>query len=239
MAQALWDDDQTANIGDRQGTQFIRFSVRDDFLGYKRLDENNNSAEYPDPITGEMVGALTAFQSYLTKETADNRIYLEFDTVRTNSGDTYFSPYRWNEKIKWLSVKINAESVVNELMVYLEQSGTGFVRNSTRGITDPEHPDKIEGEMTGYPIRYWYRDSEGNWLSKDTFGFGVNAVINKDDNAPAESWQKREFHEMPPAVTPWKLEIPLKNSSGQKVLNIDTISDIEIWFYNYYHARNQ
>lgn len=239
MAQALWNYDQTANIGNRQGTQYVRFSVRDDFLGYNRLDENNNPAEYPDPLTGEMLGALEAFQNYLTKQTTDSKIYLEFDTVRTNSGDTFFSPYRWNEKIKWLSVKINAESVLNELMVYLEQSGTGFVRNTTRGaIADPEHPDRIEGEMTGYPIRYWYSDSQGNWRAKDTFGFGVNAVINKDDNAPAESWQKREFHEMPPAVTQWKLEIPLKNSSGQKVLNIDTISDVEIWFYNYYHARN-
>ena len=72
----------------------------------------------------------------------------------------------------------------------------------------------------------------------DVFGFGINAVVTNDPDAPAESWQKREFHEMPPAVSKWVLEVPLKSASRQNILNIENISDIEIWFYNYYHARN-
>ncbi len=251
MASALWNYDQKANIGDRQGTQFVRFSLREDFLGYRRFDENNNPAYYPDPnpaAAGKKVDALAAFRSYLKNiaihETPKSGvmsdfgevIHLEFSAVKPNLDGTFFSSARWNEKIKWISVKINADTFLSQLMVYLEQSGTSFIRNSTRG-EETTSPDRIKGEMTGYPVRYWYKNGE-NWLSKDVFGFGINAVVTNDPYAPAESWQKREFHEMPPAVSKWVLEVPLKSAGGQKLLDIDSVSDIEIWFYNYYHARN-
>jgi len=251
MAIALWNYDQKANIGDRQGTQFIKFSLREDFFGYRRLDENNNPATYSDPATGQIVDAITAFRSYLKnvaphgapKSSVMNNfsevVHLEFGTVKSNIAGTFFSSARWNEKIKWISVKINADASSSEIMVYLEQSGTSFIRNSSPGTTNPTYPDRVEGEMTGYPVKYWFKEpNTENWLSKDVFGFGINAVVTNDPYAPAESWQKREFHEMPPAVSKWVLEVPLKSSGGQKLLNLDSVSDIEIWFYNYYHARN-
>jgi len=240
MAIALWTYDETSNIGDRQGTQFVRFSIREDFLEYRRMDENGDPASYPDPMTGEDVDAITAFRSHLRQKSVnDQEVILEFNTVRSNFGDTFFSNRRWNEKIKWISVRINADGFLGlDVMVDLEQSGTAFVRNAAQGTPDPDHPDRLVGEMTGYPVWYWYMDNEGNWASKDTFGFGINAVVNEHSNAPPESYQKREFHEMSPAVTKWVMKVPLKNSMGWKILDVDEISDIEIWFYNYYHARN-
>lgn len=240
MARALWDYDAAQGIGDRQGTQFVRFSLREDSLGFRKYDDQDELAFYPDPVTGDLVTAETAFRSHLKHvashaatnaimQAYDEVVHLEFSAVKEKI--TFFSRFRWNEKIKWLSVRIHADYPLEpnkELMVYLEQRGTGFIRNA-----DPDQ----QGEMTGYPVKYWYRDPSGNWRSKDAFGFGINAVVNADPNAPAESYQKAEFHEMPPAVSTWMLEIPLK-MGNTTYLDLDRVADIEIWFYNYYHARN-
>lgn len=66
---------------------------------------------------------------------------------------------------------------------------------------------------------------------------GINAVITEDPDAPDESHQKQEFSELTPAVSTWVLEIPIKDNDGKKVIDTDDISDIEIWFYNYYYTR--
>lgn len=241
MAQALWNYDATQSIGDRQGMQFVRFSIREDALGFRKYDNVDQLAYYPDPQTGNRVTAEEAFRSYLQNVASHDAIYrymqdyyddvvhLEFSTAKEKM--TFFSSFRWNEKIKWISVRIQANypnAPNKEVMVYLEQSGTGFIRNA--------HPDQ-QGEMSAYPIQYWYQDGNGDWQSKDTFGFGINAVVNEDLNAPPDSDQKAEFHEMPPAVSTWVLEIPLRQGNTTH-LDLKKVSDIEIWFYNYYYARN-
>jgi hypothetical protein len=248
MARALSNFDDIQNVGVRQGSQFVKFSLREDFFGFKRLDDKGNLLKYPDPSSGKSVDAITAFRSYMKQKVAaplnanmssfSKVVHLEFDTVKENTGGTFFSPTRWNEKIKWIVVKINAESLLPEVMVWLEQSGMGFIRNQFHGLQDPLHPDRVIGEMSGYPSKYWFMGPDSKWMSKDTFGFGINAPIIADPEAPGESWKKTEFHEMPPTVSKWILEVPTERSSGQLVLNIDKISDIQIWFYNYYYARN-
>jgi hypothetical protein len=241
MARALWHYDTTWSIGNRKGTQFVRFSIREDALGFRKYDNVDQIAYYPDPQTGNLVTAEEAFRSYLhyvASHDAINRymqdyddvVHLEFSTTKEKM--MFFSRSRWNEKIKWISVRIQADypnGRNKELMVYLEQSGASFIRNA-----DPDQ----QGEMTTYPIQYWSLAGSGNWQSKDTFGFGINAVVNEEDtNAPPESYRKVEFHEMPPAVSTWILEIPLRDGSTT-YLDLEKVSDIEIWFYNYYHARN-
>lgn len=246
MAQALSEKDNTLTVGTRGGTQFVKFSLKEDFLGFRSSVGNGL---YPDPKDGTLVSAQKAFQSYLANIVpqgeptesgiiAEKVLHIEFSTNKENLAGNFFSVGRWNEKIRWISVKINATGApVNELQVYLGQRGTAYIRNQTRGTTpDINHPDRITGEMTAYPVKYWYAENN-EWKSKDKFGFGINAVITTDPNAPLESAQKSEFFEMSPAVSNWVLEIPLRKNSID-VLDVNKISDIEIWFYNKYYTRN-
>jgi hypothetical protein len=253
MAIALNEYDKFQQTSNRHGDQSVRFSVREDFLGYRRVDvATGELLTYPDPVTGQQVDALTAFRSYLKQlprlrpDWGTNRevVRIEFDTVKTNFQGTFFSPDRWNEKINWIAIKINAESGLDELSVWLEQSGVSFVRNEWRGeMPDPERPDLVIEEMTAYPVAYWYRETDPDtgaqyWTSKDSFGIPVNAAITRDPDAPIESYRKKEFHELPPAVSRWALEIPVVHASGAPLLDLDRVSDIEIQFYNYYLVRN-
>jgi hypothetical protein len=250
MAKAMSDYDQTRRLGVRQGTQFVKLSLRQDLLGFRDRNLDGSDAVYPDPATGSNVKALAAFRSYLKNVAyqgtpahlnAQHVVRVQFSTGYPNASGTFFSPLRWNEKIKWLGVKINAASTTPDLMVYLEQSGSSFIRNQSRGtVDDPARPDLLAKEMTTYPVRHWFEDPDnpGKWTSKNVFGFGINARATVDPDEPSGSWQKSEFHEMPPAVSTWTLEIPLRNDAGAQVLNLDTFNDIELWLYNYYYARN-
>jgi len=252
MAKGLWNYDQQHPIGLRGGTQFTKFSLREDLLGFKRVDFLGNPLTYPDPVTGNRVDAITAFQSYLKSVAVHKKpdwgtnqevVELVFSTAKTNFSGTFFSPDRWNEKIRWLSVKINAISPLSEVLVRLSQSGLGLVRNETRGVVDPIRPDIVRGEFTSYPSRYWYQQTDPatgllQFKVKNEFAIALNASVNKDPNAPASTLQKTEFQEMSPAVTKWVLEVPVVHNSGVPVLDLDKVQDIEIWFYNYYKTRN-
>ncbi len=252
MAVAMWNYDQTHNLGTRHGEQFVKFSLREDFLGYRQLDYSNRPLTHLDPATGQQVDALTAFHSYLRNAPhvapawGTNRqvVRLQFSTAKPNLTGTFFSPDRWNEKMNWVAVSINAETSHRELLVRLEQSGTAFIRNEQRGsVIDPARPDRVTGEMTTYPARYWYSSTNSNtgqleFRSKDTFGISINAMVIENPDVLLESLRKREFHEMSPAVSNWTLEIPTIGSGGETMLDLNQIQDIDILFYNYYLVRN-
>ncbi len=248
MVRAIYNHASLEKMGERAGQSFVKYSLREHVFGLRRVDGSGNPVQYPDPKTGKMVSALDAFRSYL-KNIAyigksehltgfDEVVRVSFNTVGTNFEETFFSDGRWNEKIKWIAVKINASSAAySEVKIYIEQSGAGFVRNKTRGTVDPLHPDQLKNEMTGYPIRQWFYENN-EWKSRPCFGFSsINARIAEDTDVPPEAWQKAEFHELSPAVSKWTIEIPTKKL-GMPVVNLDTVSDIEIWFCNYYIARN-
>jgi hypothetical protein len=252
MVQSIdyWATDKS--LSDREGQTFVKYSLREDFLGLREgTDESGHPFQYPDPATGELVSPQEAFRSYLKYVAKNGRsdqltgfdevVRLEFSTVNTNFGETFFSKGRWNEKIKWLAVKINSEQTYpSEIRIYLAQSGTAFVRNKTRGtVPNPDRPDIVEGEMTGYPVRRWILDGTLNrWTSKQEFGFSsINARITEDPSVPPSAWQNAEFHELSPAVSKWILEIPTRKG-GVPVVRLEQVSDIEIWFYNYYIARD-
>lgn len=249
MAKAIQEFDARNQLGSRHGDTFVRFSLREDFLGYRYRDSNDSDLYYPDPVTGERVDAMTAFRSYIkniepetpTEWTTDFNevVRLKFNTAKPNITGTFFSSARWNEKINWVAVSINAETPHRTLAVYLEQSGTAFIRNQQHGRVDPAHPDRVTGEMTVYPVRYWYRPGTGplEFLSKDAFGAQIDAEIVRDPQVPVESLRRRQFHEMSPAVSTWTLDIPLIGKSNEQLLDLDKVNDIEIWFYNYYLDR--
>lgn len=253
MATALYQYNAAQNIGGRHGNTWVRFSAREDFLGYRRVDTSGNPLSYPDPVTGESVDALTAFRSYLKHVAPHIRpdwgtnaevVRLRFSTAKPNFQGTFFSPDRHNEKINWLEVTINAEYPRPDLAVRLEQRGTAFLRNETRGtVLDAERPDLVSGEMTAYSVQFWYRFTDpetgvSSFRSKDAIGSTVNAVVIRDPHAPPGAYQARQFHELSPAISDWTLEIPILHTSGEQVLDLDRINDIEIWFYNYYRDRS-
>ncbi len=238
MAKAMWDYDKTHELGTRHGNQFVSFSLREDFLGYRHTDFRNNPLEYPDPVTGNQVDAVTAFRSYLKNiaphvkpDWGNNKevVRLQFNTAKPNFQGTFFSPDRWNEKINWVAVTITTTAQYSQLMVRLEQSGTTFIRDEN-------------GHIVTYPVHYWYSSNHSDtgqleFRSKDTFGISINAAIMPDPKVPVESLRKQEFHEMSPAVSTWTLEIPTIHTSNMPVLDLDQVTDIEIWFYNYYFDK--
>ena len=255
MAVSVADWAELRELGERGGSNFEKFSVREDFLGYRRTSYLDTLI-YQDPITGDPVDGLTAFRSYLKKlprfrpTWAGFRevIRIEFSTVKTNTTETFFAQARWNEKINFVAVKINAESLEPHVQVLLKASGTGFVRNKSRGyIEEPEdpedrRPDRLVGEMTGYPMKRWYlsfNPVQGgySWASTD-WAFAFPAMVSRDPDASPKVYERREFHELSPAVTHWTLEVPVLASSGEPIFDLDRISDIEIWFENYSLGRD-
>ncbi|MFO0795418.1 MAG: hypothetical protein U0586_15305 [Candidatus Brocadiaceae bacterium] len=253
MAVQLKTYDSTHKLGERFGTQFVKFSLREDFLGFKRVDKNDNTRYYADPLTGEIVDALTAFRSYLKDpkrhgvpkdpnmaKAFSEVVHIEFNTAKSNRQSTFFSPLRWNEKINYISVKINTTDPIDQVAVWLEQSGTGYIRTKEGGIVDPQNPDQLIGEeMIAYPIQFFDHDAYNinKWHKKESFGLGINAMISKDPDAEPESYKKEEFSDFTPAVSTWVLEVPLKTKEGDIILKTENISDIEIWFYNNYYSR--
>ncbi len=263
MAKALWNWNKVRPVGIRGGDQFVKLSLRQDIMGMKQFDVLGNKIYYPDPAgSSEMLDAQWAFQSYLRSVakhrkstnsgmTAFNEVIaLEFSTNWTNLQGTFYSTGRWNEKIKWVQVNINTSSAPStETTVWLEQSGAGYLRNQIPGSIDPDNSDQLIGEATTYPTQYWYQEEDPQthnlvWRSKPTFGAAINASLVKDPDRPVESIRKTEFHEMPPAISKWILEIPIKDASGDPMLDLGStdrlgaVTDVEIWFYNYYRTRN-
>jgi len=253
MAKALRYWDETHLLGNRGGETFHKFSLREDFLGYRRYDIYGNELYYADPVTGKKVDAIQAFRSYLKDVAAHYHsqnggmsffgevVRIEFSTNKPNWGNTFFSTGHWNEKIKWVSGKINSSQYFQDssLAVWLEQRGNGYLRNEAPGVVeDPERPDRVKGEFTVYPIKYWWIGQDGKWHSKDSFGFTIDARVGIEPDAPPGTWQKKEFHEMPAGVSDWVLEIPTTEWDGTSILDYDSINDIEVWFADYYLQRH-
>lgn len=248
MAKAIYSADHGRNIGVKKDTQSISFSFREDFLGFKRFQENGEPAVYSDPMSGEMVDALTAFRSYLkhiaprvqsTKLPGREVLQLVFSTAKENLSGTFFNRSRWNEKNIWLSIAINAASSESELVVWLEQNGMSYLRNQRYGILDSTQPDRLLGETRIWPVQRWTSIGNGGeeFVHENFIGFAVNASVGSTPpSTPPESLRKAEFQELSPATSRWLLEVPVKSASGEQILDLDTVNDIEFQFENYYMA---
>ncbi|MCP4697972.1 MAG: hypothetical protein GY862_14135 [Gammaproteobacteria bacterium] len=248
MAKAVYTANHTRTIGIKKDTQSITFSLREDFLGFKRLNANGETVLYPDPLTGESVDALTAFRSYLkhvaphvvSKNLAGKEVVqLVFNTAKENLSGTFFNSGRWNEKNIWLSISINAESSESELVVWLEQNGMSYIRNQKRGAADTAQADRIKGEMRIWPVQRWTATGNAGeeFVHENFIGYAINAMIGSSLPAtPPASVKKTEFQELSPATSRWVLEIPFRTTSGGQILDLDTVADIELQFENYYMA---
>jgi hypothetical protein len=153
------------------------FSVREDFFGYRRLDDDGQPLAYFDAVTGETVSAIEMFRRRLRRDylnvqsSQQSQLQLRFSTVRQIPGGSFFRGPRFNadgsilsrgtylDKIRWLKIRLpgNHTTSPNPLVGSLSYGGSSFIRNEQVGTADPLRPDRVRNEFTEFSTRYWYR----------------------------------------------------------------------------------
>jgi hypothetical protein len=92
--------------------------------------------------------------------------------------------------------------------------------------------------MVAYSSRYWRYDGQ-KWIDEEAFSTSLPAVqVSNDPDVPPEIYQINLFKEYSVAASEWVLYLPMETREGRKILDMETITDIEIHFYYYWYARN-
>lgn len=250
MFDAMAEWDVTRAISGLNDDWYVKFSFREDFLGYR------NGSQYFDPVSGEPVQPWEAFQSYLGQESlrlsprsVDSRNELEvkalrltFSTVTAKETLGFFSRNNWLDKIKYMRVRVigaSSTGLHSILQGYLKYGGTSFIRNMERGVPDPERPDRYLNEMTCYSTRYWYwKNDVLGWQSKDALGASIALEVSSDPDVPPTVKEIDVFKERSVATSEWTLYLPLEDENHNPVIDTSEITDIEIHFYYYWYNRN-
>jgi hypothetical protein len=224
-----------------------RFSVREDFFGYKLTNSLGQALVYSDPATGLPVGAFTAFRSRLRQlQDADGYIRLDFSTVREIPGGTFFRGPRFNrlgqvlskgtylDKINWLKINLpgNHSTGRTTLAADLLYGGTSFIRNFDVGSFDPLRPDRLRDELTAYSTRFWFSPPGGPWRSTAALSSLVTMQLSFDSSVPPSVLEIDVFKERSVATTGWLLTIPTIDNNVP-VLHIDELNDVELYFNHY------
>jgi hypothetical protein len=231
---------------------FDWFSVRDDFFGYRRTNIVGQAISYSDPVTGATVDALTAFRSRLSQlQDAQGNITINFSTVAEIPGGTFFRGPRFNaqgqviskglflDKIRWLKINLPGGHSLgrSQLTGELRYGGTGFIRNFDVGTFDPLRPDRLRNELTAYATRYWFFHAPtATWRFSDALSSPVTMQLSDDPRVPPSVQELDLFRERSVATTGWVLTLPTRDS-GQAVLNINELDDVEIYFFHYAVTR--
>lgn len=187
---------------------------RETMLGFPLKEDAGNSTNWIGPSDFKAM-----------QDSYSQVIHIEFSTNRNI--DTFFSSLRWNEKIHYLTVLIDATTTASstETDVLLAQGGTAYIRM------------KDSDAIHDFPIRNYNQETGA---IKDYFGFGVISSIGGIDlSNPPENYQCKYFHELSPAVSQWVMEIPLKKKDGSDVFQFDSLKDVVIKFQNYFNASGQ
>ncbi|MCH6257653.1 FG-GAP repeat protein [Puniceicoccaceae bacterium K14] len=237
------------------------FSVKEDFMGLREIDTDGQAASYENPDTGEFESATEAFQRRLNELTDENgRIRIRFSTVRQIPGGTFFLGPRFNndgsladsglylDKIRWMKVRIPGNHTTNRNTVSgtLRYGGTSFVRRQEVGSIDPNRPDAMEDEMTGYSTRYQFFTGNGyrfqealqvtiSMFKADTNDERPEGLPDLIDILPSVQ-QIDSFRERSVAATDWELVINAEDL-GTSVLDANEVEDIEIYFYHWTAER--
>ena len=231
---------------------FDWFSVRDDFFGYRRTNIVGQAISYSDPVTGATVDALTAFRSRLSQlQDAQGNITINFSTVTEIPGGTFFRGPRFNaqgqviskglflDKIRWLKINLPGGHSLgrSQLTGELRYGGTGFIRNFDVGTFDSLRPDRLRNELTAYATRYWFFHAPtATWRFSDALSSPVTMQLSDDPRVPPSVQELDLFRERSVATTGWVLTLPTRDS-GQAVLNIAELDDVEIYFFHYAVTR--
>jgi hypothetical protein len=154
---------------------FDWFSVREDFLGYRRVNDQGQPLLYADPATGQQIGAIEAFRRQLKRlRDSQGQIRLDFSTVRQIPGGTFFRGARYLpngqvdpaqrglylDKINWMKIRLPGTHNPNRNRTFITGSltyaGTSYLRNEAPGRRSVSRPDRLLDEWTPYTTRYWY-----------------------------------------------------------------------------------
>ncbi len=250
-AMCEWDDDIQIPKDDR----YDWFSVREDFFGYRAVDADGQPLLYPDPQTGQWLNATNAFRTNLVRRLqpvlGGQEVVIEFSTVREIPGGSFFVGPTFNtngtvlykgrylDKINWLKIRLlgNHTGLPRpQLMGRLTYGGTSFIRKPRVGQFDLVRPDRMRDELAAYSTRYWYNLGQGwrfiNALEIDD----VFMELSNDPDVPPGTAEINEFKERSVAATGWVLAIPVIDE-GTRVLNLDQLDDIKIYFYHYSAQR--
>lgn len=235
-----------------KGEYFDWFSVREDFFGYKRTNNLGQAATYSDPISGELVDAISAFRSRLRQLQDDQgNIVIRFNTVRELPGGTFFRGPRFNssgqvpdkglflDKIRWIKINLPGDHSLgrSQLSGQLRYGGTSFIRNFSPGTLDPQQPDRLRDEMTSYTTRFWFFHApSGTWRFSEALSSTVPMQLSPDPRTPPTVQEIDIFKERSVAATDWQLTIPTRDLN-QPVLNLDRLDDVELFFYHYAVTR--
>ena len=246
LFDALADWDRNISVGVRNDDGYKKFSIREDFLGYK------GNGVYFHPETGDPMDAWTAFQhfirkeeNYLEPEDPDNPIpgfrvlRLSFNTATTPDTGGLFLRNRWLEKVKFLRVKLHggaAGGINSTVDGYLAYGGVSLIRNQSPGSQDPHNPDRWVNETTAYSTQYWFYQN-GQWRSKEAFGSPISVQVSNDPDVPPETYQINSFQEYSVATSEWTLYVAVERN-GDPLVDLDNLTDIEFHINYYWYARN-
>lgn len=217
-------------------------SLRENIFGY-RDTLNGVPQQYPDPQTGLMVDARTAFRSRLRNAMdAGGIIALNFSTVLQLPGGMFFlgpvydstgtlrSAGTYLDKIESVMVNVpGAHSGVEpRVRGELSYGGVSFVRDQTPGVALA--PNHVIGEMTPYPTRYWYFDSQSvSWKYREAMSVPISLLKQTTPKFDTVGQEITAFQERSVAATDWTLTI-FSIDGGVQLLNVDEVDDIEIRF---------
>jgi len=231
---------------------FDWFSVREDFFGYKLTNRVGELQFYPDPVTGETVGALQAFRSRLRQlQDESGNVRLRFSTVREVPGGTFFRGPRFAvsgqvlskglflDKIRWIKINLPGSHNLGrtQLSGELTYGGTSFIRNFDVGSRDPLRPDRLRNELTAYANRFWFFHApSGNWRFSEALSSPVSMQLNPDPRTPPTVQEIEIFKERSVATSGWVLSIPTRDL-GEPVLDLDQLDDVELLFFHYAVTR--
>ncbi len=226
-------------------------SFVEDILGLDRFDLDGTPVLYKDPQnTQNEVDAGTLLRRYLKGRTSDDGIIeLHFSTAKF-MGDTFFRGPTYNDSgtlidrglylDKIVSMQINLvgnppEGALPSVPGTLTYAGSSFIRNQYVGTR--AEADRIVGEFTTYPTRFWYFDPgspdlgvEQGWKYRD----GQQASVALNLSGPTEPDEDQNlitvFKERSVATSDWTLVIYTRNARGDTLLEVDWLDDIGIVF---------
>jgi len=263
--QAMLDFDALLDASDNSDDYYDWFSVREDFLGLRLLDDAGQPLTYQDRDTGETVGAVEMFRRTL-RRLADEAgtVRLRFSTVRELPGGTFFRGPRflpdgqlddqqkglYLDKIRWMKIRLPGShaSARNQRFVTgsLTYGGLSYLRNFNVGTFDPERPDRLLNELRTYGTRYWYYDpQQARWQSNAALSIPVQMWLTTDPRQEGSAQlvdvlpsvqQIEGFKERSVAASQWTLVLPTRDL-GTTILSLDELDDIEIYFYHYAAVR--
>ena len=224
MYQIMVDHDGLIEGTRRKDDFFDWFSVREDFLGFRRVNDQGVPLSYRDPETGGELDAITAFRRHLERHTDTlGQIRIEFSTVRELPGGTFFRGARllpngqvdpeqrglYLDKIRWLKIRLPGNHNPNRNRSFitgaLTYSGTSYIRNEAPGQRHPDRPDRVVDEWTPYSTRYWFQAS------------------TRPDRPPV--WQFREAFSAPAQM--WLTNDPRQEGSAAQIDVLPSVQQID------------